>query len=48
MLKKDLQFILKVLFVLKMFIFLSSLFGYVDKQLDKKAKVNFKTYRVTD
>ena len=39
---------LKALFVLKVFKFLSWHFGYVGKQRDKKAKVNFKTYDVTD
>ena len=30
-----------------MFTFLSWLFGYVEKRLDKKAKVKFKIYDVT-
>ena len=34
-------FILKALFVLKLFKFLSCLFGHVEKCLDKKDKVNF-------
>ena len=34
---------LKTLFVLEIFTFLSSLFGYVEKWLDKKAMVNLKT-----
>ena len=33
---------LKTLFVFEIFTFLSCLFGYVKKRLDKKAKVNFK------
>ena len=37
---------LNALFVLKMFKFLSWLLGYVEKQLDKKAKVNFRIYDV--
>ena len=39
---------LKALFVLVTFKLLSRLFGYVEKGLDKKAKVNFKIYNVTD
>ena len=38
----------KALFVLKIFPFLSRLFGYVEKRLDKIAMVNFKVYDVTD
>ena len=38
----------KALFVLKIFAFLSWLFGYVEKQLDKKAISNFKIYDATD
>ena len=38
---------LKVLFVLEIFTFLFLLFGYIEKQLDKKAKANFKIYNVT-
>ena len=41
-------FMLKALFVLEIFSFLSWLFGYAEKQLDKKAKFNFKIYDVTD
>ena len=37
----------KALFVLKIFKFLSSLFGHVAKRLDKKDKINFKFYDVT-
>ena len=38
----------KALFVLKVFNFLSWLFGHVEKRLDKKSKVYFKIYDVTD
>ena len=38
----------KALFVLKVFNFLSCLFGHVEKRLDKKSEVNFKIYDVTD
>ena len=38
---------LKTLFILKILTFLSLLFGYVEKRLDKKAKVNFEIYGVT-
>ena len=40
--KNAFYFTLKALFVLGKFTFLSRLFGYVEKQLDKKAMVNFK------
>ena len=40
-------FLLKALFVLKIFQVLSSLFGYVEKRLDKKANVNFKIHDIT-
>ena len=40
--------IFKALFIFEIFTFLSWLFGHVEKQLDKKAKVNFKIYDVTD
>ena len=46
--KKAFCFILKALFVLDIFTFLSWLFGYVDKQLDKTAMVNFTIYDITD
>ena len=39
---------LKALFVLKTFAFLSLLFGYEEKRLDEKAKVNVKIYDVID
>ena len=38
----------KALLFLKIFAFFSWNSGYVEKQLDKKAKVNFKIYDVTD
>ena len=40
-------FILKALFVLKIFTFLPLHFGHVEKRLDQKDKVNFKIYDVT-
>ena len=45
--KNAFYFTSKALFVLKIFKFLSWLFGHVVKQLDKKDKVNFKFYDVT-
>ena len=39
---------LKALFIPEIFTFLSWLFGYVEKRLDKKAMVNFKIYDVID
>ena len=41
-------FMLKDLFVLEIFTFLSRLFDYVEKRLDKKVKVNSRIYDVTD
>ena len=41
------HFIWKALFILKIFKVLPWLFGHAGKQLDKKAKVNFKIYDVT-
>ena len=35
-------FLLKALFILEMFTFLSLPFSYAEKRLDKKAMVNFK------
>ena len=40
--KNVFYFISKALFVLKIFKFLSSLFGHVSQRLDQKDKVNFK------
>ena len=48
MMKNAFYSILKALFVLKIFRFLSWLFGHAGKCLDKKAHVNFKIYDVTD
>ena len=39
---------LKAPVVLEIFIFLSRLFGYAEKQRDKKVMTNFKIYKVTD
>ena len=47
MMKNDFYFTSKALFILKMFKFLSWLFGLVAKRLDKKDKVNFRFYDVT-
>ena len=46
--KNAFYFMLKAYFVLSVFEFLSLFFGHLGKWLDKKAKVNFKTYDVTD
>ena len=46
--KNTFYFRLKTLFVFEICIFLSWLSGYVEEQFDKKAKVNFKIYDVTD
>ena len=48
MMKNDFFFMLKALFVLKIFILLSRLFGYIRKRFDKEAMVNFKIYVVRD
>ena len=42
--KNVFYFMLKALFVLEIF----TLFGYVEKRLDKKVDVNFKIYDVID
>ena len=47
MMKNAFCFTSKALFVLKVFKFLSWLFGHAAEQLDKKGKVNFKSYDVT-
>ena len=47
MIRNAFYFILKALFVLKIFKFLSQLFGHVKKRLDQKDQVNFKIYDVT-
>ena len=41
-------FLLKTLFSFEIIIFLSWLFGYVEKRLDKRAMVIFKIYDVTE
>ena len=46
MMKNAFYFTSKALFVLKIFKFLSWLFGHVAKRLDEKDKVNFKFYDV--
>ena len=46
--KKCFYFMLKALFVLEVFTFLSWLFGYAEKRLDKKAMVNLKIFDVKD
>ena len=47
MMNNAFYFTLKALLVLKIFKFLSCLFGHVEKQLDQKDKVNFKINDVT-
>ena len=46
--KNVFYFMLKALFVLEMFTFLSWLFRYVEKRLDKTLMINFKFSDVTD
>ena len=48
MMRNAFYLMLKALFVLEIFSFLSCLFGYGVKRLDKQAKVNLKIYVVTD
>ena len=48
MMENVFYFMSKVLFALEILTFLSGLFGYVEKWLDKKAVVNIKIYHVTD
>ena len=47
MMKNAFYFSIKALFVLKIFKFLSWLFGHVEKRLDLKDQVNFEIYDVT-
>ena len=47
LLKNVFNFTSKAFFILKIFKFLSWIFGYVAKRLDKEDKVNFKFYVVT-
>ena len=46
--KSAFYFMLEALFVVKIFTFLSWLFVHVGKRLDRKAKVDFGNYDVTD
>ena len=48
MMKNAFYFMLKAIFVLEIFKFLPWLFGYMEKKLGKKAKVNSKVFDVTD
>ena len=48
MMKNDFCFTSKALLVLKIFKFLSRLFGHIVKRLDKSDKNNFKFYDVAD
>ena len=43
MMQNAFYFMLKALFVLEIFTFLYGIFGYVEKQLNEKAIVNFKS-----
>ena len=47
MTKNAFYFVLKAYLVLEVFTFSSWIFGYVEKQLDKKAMINFKIYYFT-
>ena len=47
MMKNVFYFILKAFFFLEIFSFLSWLFGYEEKRLDKKAKFDLYNYDVT-
>ena len=47
MMKNAFHFTLKACLVVKIFKFLSSLFGHVEKWLDQKDKINFKIYDIT-
>ena len=46
MMKNAFYFVFKALFVRQIYTFLSRIFGYAEKRLDKKAMVNFKIYDV--
>ena len=48
MMKNTLYFILKAIFFLEIFKFLSRIFAYVEKRLDKKAYLIFKIYDATN
>ena len=45
--RKFFNFMIKAVFVLKMFTFFSWLFGYVEKRLDRNVKVNSRVHDVT-
>ena len=45
--KNALYFMFKALFILEIFTFLSWLFRYIEKRVDKKPKINFKIYDIT-
>ena len=47
MVENTFHFTLKALFVLKIFKFLSCVFGHVAKLLDKKDKLDFRFYDIT-
>ena len=46
MMKTAFYFMFKALFVRQIFTFLSRIYGYVEKRLDKRAMINFKIYDV--
>ena len=46
--KNAFYFMLKAVLIFEILTFMSWLFGYVEKRLDKKAMVNFKVDDVTD
>ena len=46
--KNIFYFMLKAIFVLKYLYFCPDVFGHVEKQLDRKNKINFKIHDVTD
>ena len=48
MIKNVFYFMLRALVILEMFTFLLRLFDSVEERLDKKAKLIFKIYNVTD
>ena len=46
--KNAFHFNLKAIFILKIFKSCADFFGHVGRRLDKRAKVNFKIYDITD
>ena len=46
--KNAFYFMLKALFVFKIFVFLFRLVVYVGKRFDRKTKINLKIYNVTE